>query len=394
MKKKYGFIDKFFKAWQDFRKFNTLTDKERSIVFYVEDETSWVHFSPIIKELTKKTQNPICCVTSDPYDSSLEETNPQIIPIYIGDGVLRTIFFKIIDATVMILTMPDLQKFHLKRSNYPVKYVYIFHSMVSTHMNYRKGAFDHYDTIFCVGPHHETEIRATEKLYGLPPKKLIKHGYGVLDSLLEQSHQDIQLPTVYAKNKLRILIAPSWGPCGLLEICGVELINNLLSAGYNVTVRPHPLTRWHYPKQLDVINSRFKHNIEFSYEENICSHESFFSSHLMISDWSGAAMEFAFCLERPILFIDVPQKNNNPEYEKILLSPLEVKLRTQIGRILSPDSIDHADKFIEKIWEERESFGEDIRAARNKWVHNVKSSAEKGSIAILELLSNSKPPMK
>ena len=114
----------------------------------------------------------------------------------------------------------------------------------------------------------------------------------------------------------------------------------------------------------------------------------------MISDWSGAAMEFAFCLERPILFIDVPQKNNNPQYEKILLSPLEVKLRTQIGRILSPDSIDQADKFIEKIWEERESFGEDIRAARNKWVHNVKSSAEKGSIAILELINNSKPPMK
>ena len=56
MKKKYGFIDKFFKAWQDFRKLNTLTDKERSIVFYVEDETSWAHFSPIIKELAKKTK--------------------------------------------------------------------------------------------------------------------------------------------------------------------------------------------------------------------------------------------------------------------------------------------------------------------------------------------------
>jgi len=114
----------------------------------------------------------------------------------------------------------------------------------------------------------------------------------------------------------------------------------------------------------------------------------------MISDWSGAAMEFAFCFERPILFIDVPQKNINPEYEKISLSPLEVKLRTQIGRILSPDSIDQADKFIEKIWKERESFGEGIRAARNKWVHNIKFSAEKGSMAILEIVNNSKPSMK
>ena len=33
----------------------------------------------------------------------------------------------------------------------------------------------------------------------------------------------------------------------------------------------------------------------------------------MVSDWSGVAMEFAFGLERPVLFIDVPRKTNNPE---------------------------------------------------------------------------------
>ena len=66
----------------------------------------------------------------------------------------------------MIMTMPDLETFHIKRSkSHPVHYIYMFHSMVSTHLVYRKSAFDNYDTIFCVGEHHLDEIQNTEKYY-------------------------------------------------------------------------------------------------------------------------------------------------------------------------------------------------------------------------------------
>jgi hypothetical protein len=47
-------------------------------------------------------------------------------------------------------------------------------------------------------------------------------------------------------------------------------------------------------------------------------------------DWSGVAMEFAFGLEKPVLFIDVPRKVNNPEYKTLRAVPLEVSYRDQI----------------------------------------------------------------
>src|SRR5438093_13437904 len=58
--------------------------------------------------------------------------------------------------------LTDLDAYHLMRSAaYPVHYVYVFHSMVSSHMVFRPKAYDAYDTILCVGPHHTREIRQT-----------------------------------------------------------------------------------------------------------------------------------------------------------------------------------------------------------------------------------------
>jgi YidC/Oxa1 family membrane protein insertase len=54
----------------------------------------------------------------------------------------------------------------------------------------------------------------------------------------------------------------------------------------------------------------------------------------MITDWSGASIEYAFTLERPVLFIDVPKKIHNPDYEKLPEIPLEISIRDKIGEII------------------------------------------------------------
>jgi YidC/Oxa1 family membrane protein insertase len=82
-------------------------------------------------------------------------------------------------AKILVMDMPDLDTYHIKRSKaYPVHYIYLFHSMFSIHSYLRKEALDNFDTIFCVGPHHVNEIKATEKLYELKPKKIINYGFG------------------------------------------------------------------------------------------------------------------------------------------------------------------------------------------------------------------------
>ena len=45
--------------------------------------------------------------------------------------------------------------------------------------------------------------------------------------------------------------------------------------------------------------------------------KSFDKADLMISDWSGVAFEFAFGLEKPVIFIDLPKKINNSDFNYI-----------------------------------------------------------------------------
>ena len=137
-------------AWRGMRRFRALPRRDRAIVFYAEDGASWVHFEPVIRALATTHGRGVCYLTSSPRDPVLEREDEAVRAFYIGDGVCRTFLLRILEAGVVVMTMPDLETFHIKRSKYPVHYIYLHHSIVSTHMIYRRGAFDGFDTVFCV----------------------------------------------------------------------------------------------------------------------------------------------------------------------------------------------------------------------------------------------------
>ena len=83
----------FGKEDNDIEKFNELDLDERSIVFYSEDISSFVHFEQIIHELTEKMGCQICYVTSAKDDPILTSQNKRIKAFYIGLGAIRTKFF-------------------------------------------------------------------------------------------------------------------------------------------------------------------------------------------------------------------------------------------------------------------------------------------------------------
>ena len=63
---------------KELEKFNKLSLDERSIVFYSEDVSSFVHFEQIIYELTEKMGRQICYVTSAKDDPILTSKNKRI----------------------------------------------------------------------------------------------------------------------------------------------------------------------------------------------------------------------------------------------------------------------------------------------------------------------------
>jgi len=373
----------FGKEWKELKKFEKLPIEEKSIVFYAENIASINHFQNLITKLTKEKKLQICYVTSVENDPFLNKNDENVKTFYIGNGVTRTKFFLTLKAKILIMDMPDLETFHIKRSKvYPVHYIYIFHSMFSTHSYLRKDALDNYDTIFCVGSHHMNEIRMTEKEYDLKPKKLVEYGFGRLDTLLKKKQE-----IVHEKNDDRmILITPSYGKDNLLEKCGIELISELLKNGYKVFLRPHFRIIRDSPELINSIKNRFLENSNFILHEGIIPFEKFQNSICLISDWSGISFEYAFTHEKPIIFIDVPKKEFNPEAAKFLDIPIEITTREKIGKIVSPNNIKQVSGILEEMINDQGKYQEQIKNVRKNIVFNLGKSSDVGIENIFNIL--------
>ena len=376
----------FGEEWNNLKKFENLSDFERSIVFYAENEASMNHFRTLIFELTERMNFQICYITSVKNDQILSSKNKNILSFYIGEGAARTKFFLTLRAKILVMDMPDLDRYHIKRSKaYPVHYIYLFHSMFSIHSYLRKGALDNYDTIFCVGPHHVNELRTTEKLYGLKPKTIVNYGFGRLDTLLQEKEK-------FAKSdsnlKDLILITPSYGDENLLEKCGIELIDTLLKSNFRVLLRPHFRTLRDSKELIDSIKNKFEKNPSFIFEDGVISPEYFHNSICMISDWSGISMEYAFTFERSVIFIDVPKKILNPDADDLPLEPIEISIRKKIGHIVSTNNIREIPNIINNLNNNTEDFKEQLKLIRQNTVFNISTSSKIGANYIEKLIQN------
>ena len=374
----------------ELKRFESLDQKEKSIVFYSENENSRFIFKSLIDELINIHNYNICYVTSNKDEQILNESNKKIKTFCIGEGIARTKFFLNLKANMLIMTMPDLETFHIKRSKtYPVHYVYFFHAMVSTHLVYRKNAFDHFDSIFCVGEYQIEEIRSAEKIYNLKPKNLVRCGYTHLDNLIKKN-------TIEYKSKknndkqTQILLAPSWGKNGLFETNIEEIIDILLNSDYKVVLRPHPMSFKLSQKKIKSIEKKFLSNSNFKLEVNLSDFDSFLFSDIMISDWSGVALEFAFAFEKPILYIDTPKKIHNPDFGKIPQIPIEISIREKIGKIILPTEIKLIPNEIEKLKQELPEIKKEIKNIRENKIFNVGSSKKIAAKQIIKLLDELK----
>ena len=311
----------------------------------------------------------ICYLSSSRTDPGLSLRHSRLNSFFIGSGFIRNYLFETIDTQLLILTMPDLGNFQIKRSRHDVHYVYTQHSLVSSHMIYREKAFDHYDTILCAGPHQIAEIEKTEICFNLEKKNLVKFGYPRLDQLINYSDQEKEKSEVVAinKKKLIILIAPSWGPEGLIEsgLC-LNLAKQLIELGHQIIVRPHPQTIKFNRKKISEIEETFFNNPDVVVELDVRGHESLFSSDIMISDWSGVALEYALGFKKPVVFCDIPKKINNTKYLEIDMVPIEVSVRNELGVIWDTKS-----PINDLIFECLESINiTKLDAVRKKYVYN------------------------
>lgn len=335
----------------------------------------------LIRHLSGVLGKTVCYVSSDEADPGLTQNSPSILPFYIGSGLFRIIFFQTLQADVMLTQLLDLDNLDLKRSVHPVHYIHMFHSMVSTHMADHADSYDHYDSVLCAGPHHVKEIRKRESMHDLQPKQLIEHGYARLEQLIDER---VAPPEPDGRN-IHVLLAPSWGDQTILNLYGEQLTGILLDAGFKITLRPHFQTRWNTPEVIDRIVDRYGDHAQFTLVEQMSESDSLFSSHVMITDWSGAGIDYGLALEKPVLYIDVPPKSRNATYRELDIEPFESLIRESIGAVLPPEKIASVPDAIHALLEDPQQFREKVRSLRRESVFNLGRSAEAGAIEVARI---------
>ena len=363
-------------------KFNKLSAESRKIVFYAEDSQSKNFLIDLVNEISIKFDHDVCYITSDVNDTIFKDAakNPKLHIFYIGTGVVRTLAFLNLKSDLCIMTMPDLDRFHLKKSKiYPVHYLYIFHALLSTHSIYRHQAFDSYNTIFCTGKQQMTEIRKTEKIYNLPKKNLYKDGYRPLEFLIGKN----EFYEGDEKKILKILIAPTWGENNIFNYCMRDLIQNLVKTKHEIYLRPHPMTLRDCYDQVNDIKQIFTQNDNFFLQEDHINRDIFFESDILITDWSGSGMEYGLGLLKPVIYINVPKKNLNPEYKKIDITPIETKIRNEIGAVVNIDDISRIEEIIlNTIQTYKKDY---LSQVREKYVFMKKNGLNKSARRIITI---------
>jgi len=374
------------KGWSAWRQYRKLSADWRNIVFYSESGQDWHYFEPLITVLNEELLHKVTYITSDPNDAGLKRQHELFRSIYIPEGFFLTLHFNFQKADVVVMTMMDLGNFQLKKSINPVHYVYLFHSLGSTHMVDHANSYDAYDSLFCVGPHHVAELRKREEMQGLKERNLFEYGHPRLENLLVVA-MSYQLSALQASAAAptSVLIAPTWGEQSIFNTCGDELTGLLLNAGYRVIVRPHYQTLKMTPEVIENLKKKYGDHENFEYQDNMGESDSLFRSDILICDWSAMAIEYALGLEKPVLFIDLPRRIRNPDWEALGIEPQEVAFRKLAGDIVSPQQLDEIPQKIDALLQGQESFRRKMEQLRSQMVFNIGNSIQTGAKEIARL---------
>lgn len=361
--RQYGRVERKY-----YKQFEHTEDKR--LVFYSEGKGFYKYYAPIIDYLIEKSEYIIDYVTSDPEDPILDDSSGRIRPYYVAqDKYLIPLFMKL-DCDICVMTMPDLEKYHIKRSKVrdDIEYIYVFHGMGSSALTLRKGALDNYDTLFCVGEDSVIEIRQMEELYGTRRKTLVETGYVLLDQMITEYNED------KSNNDKTILIAPSWQPDNIIDVCIEEMLYILADTEYKVVVRPHPQQVRHEKQRFEEMVGKYKIYENIEIQTDFSSNFTVMNADLIITDWSDIAFEYAFTTLKPVLFIDTPMKVMNSDYDKIEIEPINIALRNIIGKSLAVEDIGELNVVVSRLIADRDKYHDIIKETRAEHIFNIGKS--------------------
>ncbi len=364
----------------DYKRF--MSGPRKRIVFYSEKNGFYKYYKNIIEEIIRRTNIVVHYITNDPEDEVFGLESEQFVPYYISENRLIVLMMKL-EADIMVMTTPDLENYHLKRSyiKKDIEYIYVPHDVNSSNLTFHKEALDHFDTIFASGVQNKLEIQEREEKFGLSHKNIVEWGSSVIDNMTK-AYEDMG---VINNEKKIVLIAPSWQKDNIMDLCIEDILDRLKGGDYKIIVRPHPQYVRHFESRIDkLINKYAGEGIEI--QKDFSSNKTVYTADVLVTDWSSIAFEYAFSTLKPVLFINTPMKIVNPDYKELDTTPVDLVLRDKVGISLDTDKLDGVSKAVDTLLYDNQFSKAAISELRDKYIYNVGSSGIVGAEYIIKRL--------
>ncbi len=273
-------------------------------VIFSDHKRYWNVFKPICDEFEKRGVDLVYWTASSD-DPALSEKYEHVKTEFIGEGNKAFARLNMMNAGICLSTTPGLDVYQWKRSKTCDYYVHIRHD-VEEPIGYRMFGCDFYDAILLTGEHQEYYIRKLEELRGQKSKECAITGCTYLDVMqtryekLKNKKSGVEVNST----KKIILLAPTWGASGILSKYGEDILNALVSTGYNIVVRPHPQSYTAEKEMIENLQNKFPETGNFKWNRDNDNFDILSKSDIMITDFSGIIFDYTLIFDKPLIYAD------------------------------------------------------------------------------------------
>ena len=339
------------------------SDEKIPFAIFSDDKRYWNIFEPICREFEKRGKD-IVYMTASEDDPALNCEFKHVKAQFIGDGNKAFAKLNFLKANILFSTTPGLDVYQWKRSKEVDYYVHIAHAANDITL-YRMFGIDYYDAILLSGEYQASDIRQLEEIRNLPNKELEIVGIPYMDVMKERVLKE----KIENQSEITVLLAPTWGPSGILSLYGEKMIDAILKTGYNLVIRPHPQSFKSEVEMLEKLMNRYKDDSRVQWNRDRDNFDILNQSSILVSDFSGVVFDFTLIFDKPIIY-------TNSEFDLSIYDAwwLEKDLWTQsalprLGKQITDDNIEKMDELIKEVLssEEYKKGREEVR--NETWQH-------------------------
>ena len=348
------------------RKIQTEQKDGKKLVIFGENKNYWPVFKTTAERLMEQKVH-FDYLTMDIDDPALTIESDYMQPKYIGSGTSAYYKMANLSADIMYTTTPNIGTpgYPIARSPNIKKIVFVGHVFGTIECVWlHKYACDKYDEIIASNDTVEERVRHLEKIRNLPQKEVCVCGCPYLDVLNDK------LKNVSAETDGKtVLIGSSWGDKGCLNVYGIEFIERLAKAGYNVIVRPHPQSLIVETDMIKNYQEKLKKYENVSWSFDVDSIPVMAKSDIMISDVSGVRFDYFALLQRPVLVLEMPEIDLDAyDYGDLREIMAKFHPEEEMGAILTKDKIDQIENYVADLIKDQKS--RNYQEIRDKYAFN------------------------